>query len=358
MKTTKTKKLLSILLAIIMVVGMIPASVISAGATGTEPCESTTDCTGCYENGFCNVCDGYQLVTDSDSDGYYEIGNAGQLYSFAELVNAGNTDIKGRLTADITINEKVFESTGTLVNENLLSKWTPIGNSSAKFSGEFDGNGKIISGLYCAIEDKSYIGLFGYLYNAEVYDISVENSYFYGHMYIAGIAGYAINSNISKCYNMSTISCAGQDGAGIAGNASGTTITSCGNEGRIIGDHTVAGMVGYAGNVEISNCYNTGAIGNSDSSANNIGGIVGYDTSFTSTISNCSNSGKINGNSNVGGLGGNVNATFEKCFNSGYVSGKSYVGGLVGSTSGAINNCYNTGNVTGSNKYIEDFLYF
>lgn len=46
MKTTKTKKLLSILLTIMLVVGMIPASVISAGATGTEPCESTADCTG------------------------------------------------------------------------------------------------------------------------------------------------------------------------------------------------------------------------------------------------------------------------------------------------------------------------
>ena len=304
-----------------------------------------------YVNGYCSFCNA-SVDLPVNPDGWYEIGNMAQLYAFAELVNAGNTDIKGRLTADITVNEKVFESTGTLVNENLLSKWTPIGNSSAKFTGEFDGNGKIISGLYCAIEDKSYIGLFGYLDNAEVYDVSVENSYFYGHLYIAGIAGYAINSNISKCYNMSTISCAGQDGAGIAGNASGTTITSCGNEGRIIGDHTVAGMVGYAGDVEISNCYNTGAIGNSDGSANDIGGIVGYDTSFTSTISNCSNSGKINGNSNVGGLGGNVNATFEKCFNSGYVSGKSYVGGLVGSTSGAINNCYNTGTVTGSNKYI------
>ncbi|MGN0700808.1 MAG: hypothetical protein ACI4J8_07405, partial [Oscillospiraceae bacterium] len=35
-------------------------------------------------------CNGYQPATDSDSDGVYEIGNAGQLYWFAALVNGTN----------------------------------------------------------------------------------------------------------------------------------------------------------------------------------------------------------------------------------------------------------------------------
>ncbi|MGN0657733.1 MAG: hypothetical protein ACI4KR_13175, partial [Ruminiclostridium sp.] len=60
-----------------------------------------------YTNGFCDGCGGYQPATDSDSDGVYEIGNAGQLYWFAEQVNNDNENFGSAnavLTDNIVVN--------------------------------------------------------------------------------------------------------------------------------------------------------------------------------------------------------------------------------------------------------------
>ena len=50
-----------------------------------------------YDNGFCVKCDAYEPAVLKN--GFYEIGNAGQLYWFAQQVNGGNTAIHGELTA-------------------------------------------------------------------------------------------------------------------------------------------------------------------------------------------------------------------------------------------------------------------
>ncbi|MDD7528433.1 MAG: hypothetical protein PUK04_03060 [Bacteroidales bacterium] len=72
------------------------------------------------EDGFAE--DGsYQPATDSDNDGVYEIGNAGQLYWFAALVNGTdgltqNLGANAILTADITVNTGVLNADGTLAS--------------------------------------------------------------------------------------------------------------------------------------------------------------------------------------------------------------------------------------------------
>ena len=84
-------------------------------------------CTACgiacthesYTNGFCAVCDDYQSATlttdkydlngDEVMDNIYEISNAGQLYWFAEHVNAGNNAANAILTADIVVNQNVLK---------------------------------------------------------------------------------------------------------------------------------------------------------------------------------------------------------------------------------------------------------
>ena len=116
-----------------------------------------------YENGFAK--DGsyqpatlttgqYDINGDGTKDEVYEIGNAGQLYWFAALVNgelegvSQNTSANAVLTADITVNNDVLYSDGTL-NENYSNfiTWTPIGYFES-YTGTFDGQGHTISGLY------------------------------------------------------------------------------------------------------------------------------------------------------------------------------------------------------------------
>ena len=104
------------------------------------------------QNGFGDD-DSYEPATQQN--GVYQIGNAGQLYWFAGLVNgtltdvAQDTDADAVLTADITINTGVLDENGKLNGNGAnLRSWTPIGDDSNAYTGTFDGNDKTISGLY------------------------------------------------------------------------------------------------------------------------------------------------------------------------------------------------------------------
>ena len=76
-------------------------------------------------------CNGYQPATDENNDGVYEIGNAGQLYWFADKVNNENStygNANAILTNNIKINDNVLVN-GELNSANAsdFRKWTPIG---------------------------------------------------------------------------------------------------------------------------------------------------------------------------------------------------------------------------------------
>ena len=63
-----------------------------------------------YENGFCKACDAYEPAV-LNSNNAYEIGNAGQLYWFADKVNKESykyVNVNVVLTADIVVNKNVL----------------------------------------------------------------------------------------------------------------------------------------------------------------------------------------------------------------------------------------------------------
>ena len=106
-------------------------------------------------------------------------------------------------------------------------------------------------------------------------------------------------------------------------------------ESYIKGDSHIGGMCGYNSDYgTISNCYNSGTINGNEQ----IGGVCGHNYG---TISNCYNSGKVNGSYYVGGVCGYNYGSISDCYNSGKVNGSYYVGGMCGqSYSGTISNCY------------------
>ena len=84
-----------------------------------------------------------------DANGYYLIGTAAELYGFAEVVNNGNAEANGKLTADIIVNENVLDANGN-ANTGDFVQWISIGNDdqNTTYSGTFDGQGHTVSGLY------------------------------------------------------------------------------------------------------------------------------------------------------------------------------------------------------------------
>ena len=181
----------------------------------------------------------------TDDGGVYQIGTAEELYWFAACVNGGNTSASAVLTADITVNEGVLNSDGTLNNENSgnFTSWTPIGNLSYNYTGTFDGQGFTVSGLYFNGTSTSYVGLFGYCYNGTIKNVGVEDSYFNGKRNVGGVCGcnYAKNgtATITNCYNSGAVNGTGSYVGGVCGYnyaKNGTaTITNSYNSGAVNG---------------------------------------------------------------------------------------------------------------------------
>ena len=123
------------------------------------------------------------------------------------------------------------------------------------------------------------------------------------------------------------------------------TVTNCYNTGSVEGNNHVGGVCGYNYSGTVTNCYNTGTVtGTGDSVGGLCGGNGGY-------VTNCYNTGNVTGTGDyVGGVCGDNSGTVTNCYNSGSVTGNSLVGGLCGQNYfGTVTNCYNTGSVEGNN---------
>ncbi|MBQ2798069.1 MAG: fibronectin type III domain-containing protein, partial [Ruminiclostridium sp.] len=272
-------------------------------------------------NGFCTVCGAYEQP-ETDENGVYQISNAGELYWFAEYVNAGNTSANAVLTADIVVNSgKVAECNGT--KGAGWKDWTPIGNYLNKYTGTFEGNNKTISGLYFNDTTVEYVGLFGYIgSNAKIKNVGVVNSYFKGKGYVGGVCGYIGNSTIiTNCYNKGSVS-GGDSVGGVCGRNFKGTITNCYNKGSVGGNEDVGGVCGYNNSGTITNCYNTGSVTATGDSAY-VGGVCGYN--YIGTITRCYYDNTVyTGNAvrkNVGGtVGADVLGKSTAQFNSGEVA--------------------------------------
>lgn len=108
-----------------------------------------------YDNGFCTKCGGYQPADYNESTGSYEIGNGGQMFWFAALVNGdgehtqiqeAKPDAHGVLVSDISLKNPADEN----------YEWKPIG----EFKGIFDGQNHTISDFSMTKVNDQSIGFF------------------------------------------------------------------------------------------------------------------------------------------------------------------------------------------------------
>lgn len=252
-----------------------------------------------YENGFCKACDAYEPAV-LNSNNAYEIGNAGQLYWFADKVNKESykyVNVNVVLTADIVVNKNVLNDGELTKDVDGLRNWTPI----QQYDGTFDGARHTISGIYCVSDTIEEAGIFqNTIDNAIVENIGVLDSYYC----------------LKKGYN-------------------------------------VGGIVGYNCGI-IRNCYNEGMVSSLYNNDNYLGGICGMNGG--GIITGCYNKGKVANSvweTRAGGICGRSTNTILNCYNTGSVTGGSRVGGICGSndsstTSGRIENCYNIGTINSS----------
>lgn len=292
--------------------------------------------------------------------GDLEINTIEDLVRFSKSVNSGNS-YKGKtvsLMRTLDFNEDTSyanpadTSFGDLNEDGVVEEiknelttgigFTPIGTSTSKFMGTFDGRGNEIKNLYIMVNIDSAIGLFAYIEGAEIKNLGVtgvvNNS-----KYAGGIVGDAITSKIFNCHNFATIK-GEQYIGGIAATIQNTTIEDSYNIGEIMNNYYVGDIGGIVGHIDKNNsiiykCYNLGIIQIQIIGPVQVlaGGIVG---------------GIYYGNNNI----------VKECYNRGNIKFSNeqgffyFVGGLIGRVASNNNviNSYNTGNIEITGVYAGD----
>lgn len=188
-------------------------------------------------------------------NGVYQIGSADNLLEFAQIVNAGESDAKAVLTADIDLSGK---------------SWTPIGNNDHRYVGTFDGQFHVIDNLYCEGVEK--VGIFGVVSGGCVIKnlIAGPNNVIKGDHMIGGIIGTSEGSGLVTLENVghegyvegSGNNCCAFFGVVMNGGPA-TKMINCYNTGDIkAGGESaiITGWFGGHGSVEVKGFWNTGNI--------------------------------------------------------------------------------------------------
>lgn len=236
---------------------------------------------------------------------------------------------------------KFFEMQNDIV---LTADFTPIGSESAPFAGQFNGNGKKISGLDVS---EDYAALFAFCDGAVISNLEVGGS-FSADKYAGAVAAYAKNTVIKNCTVSASVTVEGSYAGGIVGYISSGSIKSCSTSGTtsvMASSDYCGGIVGYSG-ADISDCTNNAYI----IGHNAMGGIAGY---CAGNISLCTNNINLEADgNNAGGIVGISAGKVEYCKNTGNVTADSVTGGIVGAASKAeISQCINTGAVSAYANY-------
>ena len=289
-----------------------------------------------------------------DSDNVIEIG-PDEFANFRDDVNNGNS-YEGKavlLTSDITLSGE-WEPIG-FIDSNTDEK-NPETENNKPFKGIFDGCNHTINNLKISSTDNKYNGLFSFVVDGTIRNITIGKGSEISGSQGAGVVGYlyGFKGNISNCINYANIKAT--SGGGIAGVIAGKhTIYNCKNYGEITGR---GGILGGSNGVDweqftdvsntIINCGNYGKVtrGNGDHCA----GISGY---FKGKILNCCNKAEIDGSGmwNAGIVSG-IDGTVENCYNISNVDGEECVGGIAGQSGATLGtsvvNCYSLGEITGT----------
>ena len=267
-------------------------------------------------------------------DNPYQIATAEQLAKLAKEVNSGipeqtHSGEYFKLTAPIDLSGK---------------RWVPIGygnESSHSFSGFFDGNNQIITGLYV---DERGNGVCAGLFGAVV---AISDETVLKNFCIENAAIYAGDSPDSSAHTY---------GAGVlAGNltilggssASFIGVENCQGTGKVDSEMKAGGLLGSASYANVSDCSaDVTVIGTRIS-----GGFIG--DIFLGSYKNCTAKGSVSGGWATGGFAGSVSGydasvEIERCASYGDVTAKDWnTGGFVGYLEkGKISNSVSYSNVT------------
>lgn len=263
---------------------------------------------------------------DGTQDKPLQIKTAAQLAYFAKTVNEGEAYLHKYivLTADIDLANK---------------EWTPIGNYSNPFKGNFNGDNHTVTGMQISGE-LDRVGLFGecikFNVDSAIKNITVKDSVICGINFVGAIVGHAEGINIENCRSIGNTINGKTDVGGICGKIGGYSVgkvSQCYNSSTVTGRGRVGGIAGMGGIAE--NCLNTGEITIIDKAYQSAcGGIFGIfdDTTTSARVTACVNLGKVSGGESFGGIVGKTETSSTGHISNCYYNMDAITGGFDAGT--------------------------
>lgn len=309
-------------------------------------------------NGAITVTDTYNsdlgMYGSGTADDPYKIASYDQLERLMIYVNSASTNAK---VTPSTYFEQLqpIDMDMASYDCDLRNGWYPIGSdTNLPFRGVYKGN--TISNLWSDRGAAPAVGLFGYIHNATLTDLRMEDCFMTGNYAVGTVAGAVIaagddhgKSNIINC---SAIRCEVKGSAqsfaigGIAGTVDmqgSLLLSGCSNEGgTVTGSYNVGGILGGSAVrslTVITDCENRSPVTGEFSG---VGGIAGV--CDTLNVTGCSNHADIKGATLYSGqqgqsgiatggiIGGSGMSALASVVNHGKVTGHDGVGGILGST--------------------------
>ena len=274
---------------------------------------------------------------NGEVDSPYIITTAEELKWFRDEVNHGRKNICAKIADNVEVIDMSTVCHAADKSQNLEEvSWEPIGNTTNKYMGTFDGNNKTITNLYINA-NQEYSGLFGYTFISTIKNLTFVNANVTNtNSYTGILVGYGYGGTYQNIMTSTSCEVNGGDGTGgIAGKLAGNAY-KCVNYATVQGKEQVGGLFSsYDSSTSITACANYGKV---TASSLWVGGLVGYFNS--GTIQDCANYGDVKGTNHVAGLAGYVRSgKIQNVFSYGNVSATNstqYIGMAFGfSSSGA-----------------------
>lgn len=249
----------------------------------------------------------FELVGDGSETNPFIISSAEHLWRLRDFTNSdeNNTKLTGkthfRQECDLRMRDICTSS-------DRKFGWLPIGSIPENpFRGIYDGNGYKITGLWIHRPNSPGIGLFGFIDQAKISNLTVQNPDIEGNYAVGALVG----------------------GTSAPGDKRGSSaLHGCTVEGGSVsaptGSVAVGGLIGVVdrkGFLSVDSCYNNNTRVSGDYA---VGGLVGAGTLY-STINAlaCNNHGRITARySGAGGIVGSVDSLFVSgCRNMSAITG-------------------------------------
>jgi hypothetical protein len=140
---------------------------------------------------------------------------------------------------------------------SAYSSWTPIGDSTYRFIGTFNGNGHTISNLTIDDSGSNYQGLFGHSEGSQIYELDLLDVNITGNNYVGGLVGYNDSSTVVNCSATGKVNGTNYVGGLVGYNYNSSTISNGFATGEVTGETHVGGLVGQNDSSTVSNSYAT-----------------------------------------------------------------------------------------------------